>query len=161
MSTTTRSAEFAKQFEAVNAEIIAVVEECSDEQWIQPTKDDGRTVGVIAHHVGESNGAFAGIIGRLATGDTYTPTFSIEEVHESNARHAREKATIGKAETLDSLRSNGEAILKLLGGLDDGMLDRPAGNFGGNELTVTQVLEWVVIGHTAEHLGTIRDTLGG
>ena len=38
-------------------------------------------------------------------------------------------------------------------------LDRVAGVFGGNEMTVNQVLEWVVIGHTADHLGTIRGTL--
>ncbi|HYI14005.1 MAG TPA: hypothetical protein VEX37_01340, partial [Thermomicrobiales bacterium] len=106
-------------------------------------------------------GAFAGIIERLAAGEAYKPNVSMEEVHESNARHARENETIGKPETLDVLRSNGEAILTMLDGIDDEMLDRTAGVFGGHEMTVTQVLEWVVIGHVAEHLGTIRDTLGG
>ncbi len=160
MSTTTRTAALATEFEAINAEVIAAVSECSDEQWRQATTDDGRTVGVIAHHVGETNGAFAGIIERLAAGESYTPNVSMDEVHESNAKHARENATIGKLETLDVLRTNGEAILRALASIDDGTLDRVAGTFGGHEMTVNQVMEWVVIGHAAEHLGTIRNTLG-
>ncbi len=159
MSTTTRTTELAGRFEAVNADIITTVMECSDEQWRLPTKEDGRTVGVLAHHVGTVNGAFAGIIERLAAGDTYTPNVSMEEVHRSNAQHASEQAMTGRLETLDVLRSNGEAIMAALRRIDDATLDRVAGVFGGNEMTVNQVLEWVVIGHTADHLGTIRNTL--
>jgi hypothetical protein len=139
--------------------MIAAVSTCSDEQWRQPTAEDGRTVGVVAHHVGEVNGAFAKIVETLAVGGTYTPKVSMEEVHESNAKHARNNAAAGKAETLDLLRANGDEILRVLASIDDTVLDRTAGIFGGNELTVNQVLEWVVIGHTAEHLGTIRSTL--
>ena len=159
MSTTTRTAELAEQFEAINADIIATVMECSDEQWQLPTKEEGRTVGVLAHHVGTVNGVFAGIVERLAAGDTYTPNVSMEEVDRNNAQHADQHATIGKQETLDVLRSNGEAILRALNSIDDETLDRRAGVFGGHEMTVTQVMEWVVIGHTADHLGTIRNTL--
>jgi uncharacterized damage-inducible protein DinB len=159
MSTTTRTAALATQFEAVNAEIIAAVSACSDEQWRQPTAEDGRTVGVVAHHVGEVNGAFAKIVETLAASGNYTPNVSMEEVHESNAKHARDNAGAGKAETLDLLRANGDAILRVLGSIDDSTLDQAAGVFGGHEMTVTQVLEWIVIGHTAEHLGTIRKTL--
>jgi uncharacterized damage-inducible protein DinB len=159
MSTTTRTAALATQFEAVNAEMIGVVSACSDEQWRQPIADDGRTVGVLAHHVGEVNGAFAKIVETLAAGGTYTPNVSMDEVHESNAKHARENAGAGKAETLDLLRANGDEILRVLGSIDDSVLGRVAGVFGGHEMTVSQVLEWVVIGHTAEHLGTIRKTL--
>ena len=160
MSTTTRTAALATQFEAINAETIAAVSACSDEQWQAPTKDDGRKVGVLAHHVGEVNGAFAGIIERLAAGESYTPSVSMEEVDRSNAQHASDYATIGRTETLDVLRANGEAILRALEAIDDETLDRVGGVFGGHEMTVNQVMDWVVIGHTADHLGTIRNTLG-
>ena len=159
MSTTTQTAVLAARFEAVNAEMIATVMACSDEQWRVPTKEDGRTVAVLAHHVGEVNGAFAGIIERLVAGETYTPNVSMDEVDASNAQHASDNASVGRTETLDLLRANGDAILRALGGIDDGTLDRVAGVFGGHEMTVNQVMEWVVIGHTAEHLGTIRNTL--
>ena len=159
MSTTTRTAELAEQFATVNAGIIAAVSACSDEQWRQPTAEDGRTVGVVAHHVGEVNGAFAKIVETLAAGGTYTPNVSMEAVHESNAKHARDNGGTGKAETIDLLRANGDAILRVLASIDDTTLDQAAGVFGGHEMTVTQVLEWVVIGHTAEHLGTISKTL--
>ena len=53
------------------------------------------------------------------------------------------------------------AIAQQLRGLADEGYDRIAGTFGDNELTVGQVAEFVVIGHTAEHLGSIRATLAG
>ena len=161
MTSMTRTGELARQFEAVNAEMIAAVTECGDDQWNVPSANDGRTVGVVAHHVGEVNGAFAGIIETLAAGETYTPTVSMDEVHRRNARHASDHAGVGKQETLDVLRANGTAILNALRRIDDERLDQVAGVFGGHEMTVTQVMEWVVIGHAGEHLASIRATLAG
>ena len=105
------------------------------------------------------NGAFATLIATLAAGDTYSPAVSMEEVHRRNAEHTRAHAAVGKQETLDLLHANGAAILRAIDGIDDGLFDRTAGIFGGHEMTVAQVMDWVVIGHTADHLATIRATL--
>lgn len=161
MATTTRTDERASQFEAVNAEIIAIVTDCGDEQWRLTAANDERTVGVVAYHAAETNGAFARIIQTLAAGGTYTPSVSMEEVHQLNAQQARDNAEVGRQETLDLLRANGDAILHALRNIDDDQLERTAGTFGGHEMTINQVMEWVVIGHTAEHLESIRATLAG
>jgi uncharacterized damage-inducible protein DinB len=155
------TAGFAAQFAAVNDELIALVEGCDDEQWQASSVGEGWTLAAVAHHAAEVNGAFAGILARLAAGETYTPNISTEWINENNARHAREYATAGKQEVLDLLRQNGDAIASQLETLDEAQLERVAGNFGGHELTVAQVIEYVFIGHTAEHKESVRATLAG
>jgi hypothetical protein len=114
---------------------------------------------VVAHHVAVVHRDFAGLVAALAAGETRSPSSSMDDVHQSNAQHAREHAAVGQAETLDALRTNGPAIADLLRGLRDEQLDRTAGVFGGHELSVAQVVEWIVIGHAREHLASIRATL--
>jgi hypothetical protein len=161
VATTTRGEAYATRFEAVNEEVIALVAGCPDERWRLKCVNEERSVAVVAHHIAEVNGAFAGMVERLASGETYTPNVSWEVIHESNAKHAREHAAVGKEEVLEGLRANGAAIARQLRSLADEGYDRIAGTFGDNELTVGQVAEFVVIGHTAEHLGSIRATVAG
>ncbi|HEU5330023.1 MAG TPA: DinB family protein, partial [Thermomicrobiales bacterium] len=157
---TTRTEQFAAQFTAVNDDAIAAVTGCTDEQWRLPCVDEGRSVGVVAHHIATVHRDFTGLLTALAAGETRSPGSSMADVDESNARHARDFATVGQAETLDLLRTNGAAVVALLDRLDDEQLDRIAGTFGGNKLTVAQVVEWIVIGHAREHLASIRATIG-
>lgn len=151
-----RTEQLIAQFEAVNDEVLARVAEYSDEQWQRLCANDERSVGVVAHHIADVNGAFAEIVAKLVAGELHSPKTSMDEVHQLNAQHAHTYATVGKQEVLDALRTNGAAILHQLRNLDDQQLDRVAGIFGGNELTVAQVLEWIVIGHTREHLANIQ-----
>ena len=151
--------ELADRFEAVNDEIIAIVTGCTDAQWRQPCASEGWPVGVVAHHIAVVQGAFARMVETLAAGETFSPRSSMEEVHRSNALHARAHAAVGKPETLDALRTNGAAIAQRLRSLGDEHLDRTAGVFGGRELSVAQVVEWIVIGHAAEHLASLRATI--
>ncbi len=132
---------------------------CTDEQWRQPCADEGRSVGVVAHHVAVVHRDFTRIIERLAAGATHSPTSSMDDVHRSNAEHARDHAAVGRPETLALLRENGAALVRVLDQIGDEQLDRVAGVFGGHELTVARVVEWVVIGHAAEHLASLRATL--
>lgn len=159
MSDPSQVEQFASQFEALNDEIVAVVMECSDEQWRQTTAAEGWPVAVVAHHIGVVHADFIPLVDRFAGGATFSPNASMEEVHQTNAQHARDYANVGKPETLDVLQTNGTALAQALRGLDDEQLDRVAGVFGGNELTVEQVVQFIVIGHPREHLASIRATL--
>ena len=157
---TTRTEQLAAQFTAVNDDAIAAVTRCTAEQWRLPCVDEGRSVGVVAHHIATVHRDFTGLLTALAAWRTRSPSSSMEEVHASNARHARDFATVGQAETLDLLRTNGAAVVGFLDRLDEEQLDRIAGVFGGHELTVAQVVEWIVIGHAWEHLASIHATIG-
>lgn len=101
------------------------------------------------------------MVEKLASGETYSPTTGVGSIHEENARHAREYAAADKDETLEILEASGAAMTGLLQRFDDEQLDRHAGTFGGNELTVAQVIEYVVVGHAREHLTSIQNTIAG
>jgi uncharacterized damage-inducible protein DinB len=162
MSTTiTRAEQYAAQFAAANDEVIALVTGCTDEQWRLRCVDEERSVAVVAHHIADVNAAFTKMVARLASGATYTPNIAMDEIDRSNAQHARDFADVEKPEVLAGLRSSGTAIAQQLAALSDEQLDGIAGVFGGNELKVSQVVEYVVIGHTAEHLNSIRATIAG
>lgn len=153
--------QLADQFRELNAQVIVAVEECPDDQWTKPSIAENWPIAVVAHHIAIVNSGFAGMVERLASGETFTPTTGMDEIHESNARHAREYANVGKPEVLGKLRDGGSAVEAALRKIEDDRLDAHAGVFGGNPLTIAQVVEYVVIGHTAEHYNSIRETLDG
>jgi uncharacterized damage-inducible protein DinB len=154
-----RAEAFATGFAAVNDKIIATISARTDEQWRRPTASEEWTVGVVAHHIADVQGAFTRILASLAAGETLPPRSSMEVVHQNNARHAREFATVGQPETFAEQRTSGAAIVTLLRGLNDEQLDPTAGVFGGHELSVARVVEYIVIGHAREHLTSIRATI--
>jgi uncharacterized damage-inducible protein DinB len=159
MSTTTSAAELAAQFATVNDEIIAATRQCDAAGWQRITAAEGWTVAATVHHVAIVQRAFAGMVARLAAGETYTPNISWDTINAENARHAEEYAGADEEESLDILQASRDDILSSLGGLSDAELERSAGNFGGNELSVGQVVEYVVTGHPREHVASIIATL--
>jgi hypothetical protein len=160
MATTSRTHELAERFEAATGELIGIAAACSEAQWSMTAANDERTVGAVAHHVAETNGAFAHIVRTLASGETFSPSISMVEVDDLNAQRALDNAKIEKQQTIDLLRASSDAILESLRTIDDDLLDRPAGVFGGDEFTVNQVIEWIVIGHTVEHMQSIHTATG-
>lgn len=94
---------FAAQFEALNTGVIDAVTACPGEQWRQPCANDERSVAIVAHHIALVNGGFARMVERLASGETYTPNTSMEEIHQINAQHARDYAGVDRDEVLDLL----------------------------------------------------------
>jgi len=118
--------------------------------------DEGRTVGVVAHHIATVEGTITGFFRELSTGEQASLHLSAEATDRTNAEHTREFATVGKAETLDLLRANGTSVADAIAALDDAQLEQGAGIFGGHELRVAQVIELALIGHFRGHLANIR-----
>lgn len=158
-STTNRGDHLAAQLDAINDEVIAAVEACTDEQWRRPTAAEGWPVGVVAHHIAEVQQALGGAVGALAAGEFPPAAMSSASVEENNARHARDRAAVGKAETLAALRASGPELARLLRGLADEQVDSVAMVFDGNEMTVAQVVEFALVGHFGQHLDSIRATI--
>lgn len=159
MTATTRAAELAAEFGDLQNLAVATVSGADHDQWQQTTEAEGWTVAATAHHLAIVQRGFVGMIEKLAGGETYSPTIDMEAIHKSNAEHAREYAAADRAETLDILESSGADMARLIRSIDDGQLERIAGTFGGNELTVAQVIEYVVIGHLREHSTSIQKTI--
>ena len=102
-----RAEELAKRFEQANDEVIAAVQNCSDEQWRRTCSGEQWSVGVTAHHIGTSYGPIAGMVQALATGQP-VPPLTAELLDASNAEHARQFAGCTKEETIELLRSGGK-----------------------------------------------------
>ena len=161
MNRTTQRAALAARFDDLQSEAVATLMQCDDACWLRTTAAEGWTVAATAHHLANVQRAFVAIVEKLAAGMTYTPASSMEQIHRSNAEHAREFADADRQETLALLESSGAAMSALLHGFDDDGLARPAGTFGGNQLSVAQFVEYVVIGHAREHLDSIQQTIDG
>ena len=148
----------AEQLEQANRDLIHTVEGLSDTQWRAKTPGDGRTVGVVAHHVAASHKSVAGLVGAIAHGQV-VPTITMEMIHEGNATHATQHANCTKAETVALLRQNGAAAVATVRGLSETELDRTA-TFPMGTMTAAQVIERILTGHANDHHGTIRRAIG-
>jgi uncharacterized protein (TIGR03083 family) len=150
-----RARTLANQFEHENRELIATVERLSDAQWKAKTAGEGWSVGVVAHHVAGGHQGVAGLVQKIANGESFS--FDMAMVHKGNAEHAVQFARVTKAETLALLRQNGAAAAATVRGLDDAQLDRVGGSMG---MTAAQAIERILIGHVQDHHGSIREAIG-
>src|SRR5215207_1025589 len=94
-----RAQALAERFEQAHNEVIATVEGLSDAQWSAPGADEGRTVGITAHHIAASYPSTFGLVQTVASGQEL-PAVGWDMIHAMNARHAEQHAGVGKAETL-------------------------------------------------------------
>jgi hypothetical protein len=150
-----RAAALADRFEQVNKELIATVEGLSDAQWQTGCGGDPRSLGVVAHHVGNSHQSIAGMVQASASGQGGALP-AMEQIDGWNAQHAAAHSNCTREETLALLRENGEAAASMVRGLNDEQLDRPAGPLG----TTQGAIELVLIGHIQDHLNAIRGAAG-
>jgi len=153
-----RARTLAQQFEQANHELIATVERLSDAQWRTKTPGDGRSVGVVAHHVAEGHKTIAGLAGTIAHGQP-VPALTMDMIHQGNAAHAAQHANCTKAEALALLRQNGAAAVATVRGLGEAELDRTA-TLPLGAMSAAQVIERILIGHVQDHHGSIRKAIG-
>ena len=79
-----------------------------------------------------------------------------------NVKHAQEHANCTKAETVALHKKNAAAAATIVRGLDDAQLDRTGTVLAGMPaMSAAQFVERALIGHIDEHIGSIRDTVGG
>ncbi len=156
-----RAESLAKQFEAKAAEMTAVIKGLSDADWKKTTAAEKWSVGVTAHHVAGAHQAIAGIVKTLAAGQSI-PNFTMDMLHEMNAKHAKEQANCSKAETLALHEQGAAAAAALVRGLSDAGLDGKGAVFVGvPAMTAQQAIEGILINHITDHMGSIRKTVGG
>jgi DinB superfamily len=163
-SAVSRSAEFAYRFEAAQDEFIRLVESLNEEQWKRVGKnfpqrvndeDEGRTAGVIAHHVATS-GPF--ILERIKLMTEGKPLPAPGDFRELNARHAAENRNVTRDEVLKVLRDTKGPIAATVRAIPDDQLDQQRETPVG-PMSVAQRLERVLIGHIKMHQGSIEAAL--
>jgi hypothetical protein len=156
-----RAESLAKQFETKAAEMTAVIKGLSEADWKRTTEAEKWPVGVTAHHVAQGHAGILGIVKTLAAGQSI-PNFTMDMLHEMNAKHAKEEAGCTKAETLALHEKNAAAAAATVRGLSDAALDHKGTVLTGMPaVTTQQAIETILINHINDHMGSIRKTVGG
>jgi len=149
----------AKQFEVKAQEATTVLERLSDADWKKTTSAEKWTVGVVAHHMAGAHEAIAGIVKTVASGQSM-PNFTMDMLHDMNAKHAQEHAKATKAETVALHKKSAAAAAAVLRGLSDADYAKSGTVIVGlAPMSAEQVVGGILLRHIEEHLGSIRATI--
>jgi Mycothiol maleylpyruvate isomerase N-terminal domain len=155
-----RAEGLAKRFEAKAGEMSGVIEKLSDADWKKVTSAEKWSVAVTAHHVAGSHEPIASIVKTVASGQT-VPPFTMAQLDESNAKHAKDFAGCTKAETLALHKKGAADAARMVRGLSDAQLDQSGTVLiGMSPMSAQQIIEGVLINHVQEHMDSIRNTVG-
>jgi len=154
----------ADRIEEGAAGLAAFAEGLSEAEWlvlVPESGKDGRSVGVIVHHVASVYPIEIDLARTIASGKAVTDV-TWEAVAEMNAKHASAQAGVTKAAALDLLRGNSRQAAAAVRAFTDDELDRAAPfslSFGA-PVTSQFVIEDHALRHSWHHLARIRTTLG-
>jgi hypothetical protein len=153
----TRAEQLAARVEQGAHALAASVEGLSEAEWQQVCTDDGRTVGVLVHHVASAYPVEMDLVQQLASGQGVVGV-TWDMVNQMNAQHAQTHASATREETLDLLRQNSSQAAAVIRGLSDEQLDRasPISLNWDAPLTTQFFIEDHPLSHSFRHLSSIR-----
>jgi uncharacterized damage-inducible protein DinB len=155
---TTRTEQLASRLEQGAKALAEFAEHLSDAQWRKPLPGDGRSVGVVVHHVASMYPIEVDIARTVASGKPIVGLTYEDAVKKMNAKHAADNAKAPKKDTLDLLRRNSAAAAAAVRAFSDPELDRaaPVSLNSDAPLTAQFVLEDHAVRHSYHHLAKIR-----
>lgn len=155
-----RSEALAKRIEQGAAELAAYAEGLDEKQWAAVVKPDGRTVGVLVHHVASMYPIEMQLVLEVGAGKAVEGV-TWDVVAEINAKHAKDYSAVGKREALEALRRNSQAAADAVRGMTDLELDSaaPFSLNAGAPLTAQFVIEDHPLRHAWHHLARIKANL--
>jgi len=167
--TTTISGSLPRQAASDRAEGLATVLEqgaralfdfavtLTDTEWRTALAKDGRTVGVVVHHVATLYPLEIQLAQTIAAGSPIAGV-TWDDVHTMNARHAGEYAAVSREQALRLLEQNSAAAASAIRALTDVQLDSTTANslYGDAPLTCQFMLEDHAVRHAFHHLAKIR-----
>lgn len=159
-SSNARANALADRLEQGAGALAAVATALTDAQWQVRIPGDGRTIGVVVHHVASMYPLEIELALLLAAGKPITGV-TWDAVAALNASHAAENASVTKASALELLQRNSAAAAAAIRGLTDEELDR-ASTVSLNAdapLTCQFFLEDHAIRHSYHHLARVRAAL--
>ena len=152
---------FAKEFEAKVEDALTLLYRLSDADWKKTTTGESWTVGVTAHHIAGSYEPITRIIQAIAAGQAM-PHFTPQMLDEGNAQHAKEFAGCTKAETVAMIKKGAAGAAAAVRGLSDADLAKSGTVFAGMPpMSAEDMVKRALLGHLDEHVGSIRNTVGG
>ena len=154
---TERARLLAQRLEEGATRLAAFAESLSDSEWQRTVPKDGRTIAAIVHHVASNYPVEVGFAEQLAEGKAIEG-ITFDMIHEMNAKHGHEHATVAKGEAIALLRKNGAEAAARVRALTDDQLDQaaPVSLSYGAPLTAQYLIENHALRHSYHHLGILR-----
>ena len=158
--TSARANALAERLEQGARALIAFADGLTDAEWRTPILPDGRTAGVIVHHVASVYPIEIQLAQALANGGPVTGV-TMTDVHAMNAQHAVEHTAVTKAAALDLLRQNSAMAAAVIRSWSDTQLANAAAVslYADAPLTCQFVLEDHAVRHSYHHLAHLRRAL--
>jgi hypothetical protein len=158
--TSRRANALAERLEQGARVLEAVAGALTETEWQTHIRGDGRTIGVVVHHVATMYPLEIQLAQALAAGKPISGV-TWDVVSDLNARHARDNGAVTKQEAIELLRRNSVAAAAAIRALSDEELDS-AGTVSLNAdapLTCQFFLEDHAVRHSYHHLARIRATV--
>jgi hypothetical protein len=158
---TRRAAALADRLEQGARALAALAASLSDDEWRSAVPGDGRSVGVVVHHVANVYPIEVELAYSIARGVPIRGV-TMATVDEINAAHAADYATVTRDVAVALLLRNSSAAAAAIRALTDSELDRaaPASLYADAPVTCQFVLEDHAVRHSYHHLARIRAALG-
>jgi len=132
----------------------------TEAEWQTPLPKDGRKIGVVVHHVASVYPIEIELAQTVASGKPVVGV-TMDAIHEMNAGHAKDNASVTKDAAVDLLRRNSAAAAAAIRALTDAELDQaaPVSLYADAILTSQFVLEDHAVRHSSHHLARLRAAL--
>ena len=155
-----RANELAKRINQGANTLAVFAEGLSDTEWNTPVKGDGRSVGIVVHHVASTYPLEIELAKVLASGQPITGA-TMEVVNKMNADHAKENAEADKGKTLSLLKNNSDVAADAVRAFTDEELDSSATVSLNHDAPLTSqfFIEDHALRHSFHHLAKIKETL--
>ena len=153
-ASTPMSVVMAEEIMDANAELVAFIETCSDQEWKSICRGERWSIGVVAHHVAWGHERTVDWIRSIRNG---IPIPGSPQTHNaSNAVKAAQVAGITRDEVAFLARRNADQLVALFRSLTDEDFQKsvPFGPSGGRRLSV----DGLGRSHLDRHLASMRAT---
>jgi hypothetical protein len=156
-ATSVRGELLASRLEQGARALAALASTLCDAEWHTDLPHDGRTTGVVVHHVATMYPLEIQLAQTVATGTAVTG-LTMRDVDAINATHAAEHAGVTKGEAIDLLLRNSAAAAAAIRAMTDAELDRAAAVslYEDAPVTCQFVLEDHAVRHSYHHLAGIK-----
>ena len=156
----TRAHALAARLEQGARALAALADTLTEAEWTAVIPGDGRTVGVVVHHVASIYPLEIQLAQTLAAGNPIVDV-TWAAVHELNAQHAKQNGAVTKQAALDLLGDNSAAAAAAIRALSDRELESAAtvSMYADAPLTCQFFIEDHALRHSYHHLARIRAAL--
>ncbi|MGA9537741.1 MAG: DinB family protein [Desulfobacterales bacterium] len=155
-----RAKEISARIKSFSDNVMAFVENLSDDDWRKVCKSEEWPVGATAYHLGAGHFAIFDMAGMIVRGEDLPP-LTMDQINAMSDKQAREHADCTKAEAIEALQKNSVEMVAFVAGLTDDELDRkgsmPA--FGG-EATTEQLIQFVIFESATRHFDSMKTAVG-